>query len=315
MSQDLDQLVRSLRPDDANRIVELFPSASRDELYEHIVSREPPGSAHGVEQPNGGHRRRFRRPTRAGILLVAVLATGTVAAGAGAVKSFSALIGTQVKAGDRNAQAIGTGHDIAMGARDTVSVGLKFTQDIRFAPGYERWRAETIAFQTSLGPPGPGSPPPGKALMTSGMLRRGVAEAAACSWLKYYVTSQAAGDTAAATSAAAQIDAAPGWPAMTALSFPNRLGLAVAAVDRGDAKLVQALINTAQAGDCLAIGPLFEPGDLSPAGLSEADQQAQLAKARHLGQREIATDPVAHRLGISGIPTSQPPSAAPPHGG
>ncbi|MDQ2894083.1 MAG: hypothetical protein M3Y09_00295 [Actinomycetota bacterium] len=151
--------------------------------------------------------------------------------------------------------------------------------------------------------------------MTSGALRWQVAQAAVCSWLKYYVASQAAGDSAAATSAAAQIDAAPGWPAIAASSYSNRLGLAVAAVDAGDAKLVQALINTAQAGNCLVVGPLFEPGDLSPAGLSEADQQAQLAEARHLGQQEIATDPVAQRLGISGIPTAQAPSAAPPQGG
>jgi hypothetical protein len=255
---------------------------------------------------------RFRRGTRLAISgLAAVAAAGTVAAAAVAVNPFSALTGTQVKAGDPNAQAIGTGQDIAMGAPNDVSVGVKFTQDIRFAPGYESWRAGTIAFQTSPGPgPGPGSPPPGKALITSGALRWQVAEAAVCSWLKYYVASQAAGDTAAATSAAAQIDAAPGWPAMTGFSYPNKLGLAVAAVDGGDAKLVQALINTGQAGNCLAIGPLF-----SPAGLSAADQQAQLADARQLGQQEIATDPVAQRLGISGIPTAQAPSAAPPHGG
>ncbi|MGH2866644.1 MAG: hypothetical protein ACRDNK_03615 [Solirubrobacteraceae bacterium] len=265
------------------------------------------------EQPKGRRRRRFHRPARAAALVALVLATGAAAATAAAVNS--ALTGTQVKAGDPNAQAIGTGQDIAMGAPDTVSVGIKFTQDIRFAPGYESWKAATVAFETSLGPPGPGSPPPGKALMTSGMLRRGVAEAAVCSWLKYYVASQTAGDSAAATSAAAQIDAAPSWPAMTALSFPNSLGLAVAAVDRGDANLVQALINTAQAGNCLVVGPLFSPGDVSPAGLSEADQQAQLAEARHLGQQEIATDPVAQRLGINGIPTTQAPSAAPPPSG
>jgi hypothetical protein len=262
----------------------------------------------GRGKGSGSGASRFRRGPRLAVSgLAAVAAAGTLAAAAVAVNPFSALTGTQVKAGDPNAQAIGTGRDIAMGAPNDVSVGVKFTQDIRFAPGYESWRAGTIAFQTSLGP---GSPPPGKWLMTSGALRWQVAEAAVCSWLKYYVASQAAGDTAAATSAAAQIDAAPGWPAITASSYSNRLGLAVAAVDGGDAKLVQALIDTGQAGNCLAIGPLF-----SPAGLSAADQQAQLADARQLGKQEIATDPVAQRLGISGIPTAQAPSAAPPQGG
>src|SRR5664279_4129856 len=69
---------------------------------------------------------RFRRSTRlAASALAVVVAAGTVAAGAVAVNSFSALTGTQVKAGDPNARAIGTGQDIAMGAPNTVSVGVK----------------------------------------------------------------------------------------------------------------------------------------------------------------------------------------------
>ena len=66
--------------------------------------------------------------------------------------------------------------------------------------------------------PGANSPPPANAFMTSGALRFTVAESAACSWLNYYVASKAAGDTAGAKIAAAQIKAAPGWPAITGLT-------------------------------------------------------------------------------------------------
>jgi hypothetical protein len=131
--------------------------------------------------------------------------------------------------------------------------------------------------------------------MTSSALRWQVAESAVCSWLTYYVASESAGDSAAATSAKAQIEAAPSWPAITGLSYPNGLGPVVAAAGAGDAKLVQALIGTGQAGNCLAAGPF------PSAGMSSADRQAKLAAARRLGQREIAADPLARRLSISSL--------------
>lgn len=299
MSHDLDQLVRSLRPEDPNRVTELFPPAIRDELYEHIVSPEPPIRAHGAEQPNRLHRHRFRRPTRAGILLAAVVAAGAVAAGAGAVSLFSAATGIQVNAGDRNARAIGIGQQIAMGAHDEVSVGVNLTRDIAFAPGYESWKARTIAFQTSLGP---GPPPKGHAYISSSALRWQVAASAVCSWLNYYIASQAAGNTAAATSAAAQVRAAPSWPAITGYDRPIGLEPAVAAIGAGDAKLVQALIDTGQASaNCGATGPF------PPAGMSSADQYAKGVAAQQLGQREITTDPIARRLGIGATPSAAPP--------
>lgn len=177
-----------------------------------------------------------------------------------------------------------------MGASDDVSLGVNLTQDISFAPGYESWRAGTIVFQTSLGP---GAPPEGQAYILSSALRWQVAESAVCSWLNYYVASKAAGNTAAVTSAAAEVEAAPTWPAISGFGMHDELGPVVAAVGAGDAKLVQALINTDQVGNCLAVGPF------PPAGMSPADFQAKLATARRLGQQEIATDPVAQRLGIN----------------
>lgn len=235
-------------------------------------------------------RNRFRTPARAGIVVAAMVAAGALAAGAAALNPFSAATGIQVRAGAQNAQAIGTGQAIALGASNEVSVGASLTQDIQFAPGYESWRARTIAFQTALGSGAPG----GQTFMTSSALRWQVAESAACSWLNYYVASEAAGDTAAASSAAAQIKAAPTWPAITGLNYPDGLGAAVAAVGAGDAELVQALIDTGQVGNCVSVGPF------PPAGVSQADVRAKLAAARELGQHEIATDRLARRLRISG---------------
>lgn len=221
------------------------------------------------------------------IIALAVLVVGGGAATAVAVNPFSALTGMYVHAGDTNAKALGTGQAIAMGAYNDVSVGVKLTRDIPFAPGYESWRARTIAFQTALEG---GSPPPGHAFMTSGALRWQVAESAVCSWMNYYVAAKAAGNTAAAKIAAAQIKAAPGWPAITGLSYPSGLGSVVAAVAAGDPKLVQALIDTGDAGNCVVFGP-FRPA-----------RKALLVAAQHRGQQEIATDPVAHRLGITDTP-------------
>ncbi len=234
---------------------------------------------------------RVRKSTKVGILIATVIVAGSLAAVASALKPFSATTGMRVRAGDRNAQAIGSGTVIAMGASNDVSVGESLTQDIQFAPGYESWRDGTIAFQLSLGT---GSPPAGQAFMTSSALRSEVAESAACSWLSYYVASESAGNDSAAVSAAAQVSAAPSWQAITGYSRPTGLAPAVAAVAAGDPKLVQALIDTGQAGNCTAVGP-FPPG-----GISEADTRAKLAADRQVGQQEIATDRVAHRLGING---------------
>lgn len=227
------------------------------------------------------------------IIALAVLVVGGGAATAVAVNPFSALTGIYVKAGDTNAKALGTGQAIAMGAFNDVSVGVKLTRDIPFAPGYESWRAGTIAFQTTLEG---GSPSPGHAFMTAGALRWQVAESAVCSWMNYYVASEAAGNTAAAKIAAAQIEAAPGWPAITGLSYPSGLGPVVAAVGAGDPKLVQALIDTGDVGNCVVFGPF------PPAGMSQAERRAWVIAAQRRGQREIATDPVAHRLGITDTP-------------
>lgn len=90
----------------------------------------------------------FRTPRL--IIVVAVLAVGVGAGAAAAVNTFSAATGTYMRAGERNAQATGTGEAIALGARDEVSVGVELTRDIPFAPGYAFWRAGTIAFQTTL---------------------------------------------------------------------------------------------------------------------------------------------------------------------
>ena len=227
------------------------------------------------------------------IIGLAVLVVGGGAATAAAVKPFSALTGIYVHAGATNAKALGTGQAIAMGAVNDVSVGVKLTRDIPFAPGYGSWRARTIAFQTTLEG---GSPRPGQAFMTSGALRWQVAESAVCSWMNYYVASKAAGNTAAARIAAAQIKAAPSWPAITGLSYPTGLGQVVAAAGAGDPKLVQALIDAGDAGNCLVYGPF------PPAGTSQTQRTARAVAAQQRGRREIATDPVAHRLGITDTP-------------
>ena len=255
-----------------------------------IRELEPTGAEVAGVLKRVRRRKRGHLKTPRLIIVIGMLVC-TGAAAAAAVNTFSAATGIYVRAGDPDAGAIGTGEAIALGALDDVGVGVKLTRDIRFAPGYESWRAGTIASQTTLGP---GAPPPGHAFMTSSALRWQVAEAAACSWLNYFVASQAAGDTGAAKSAVAEIEAAPSWPAITGLSYPDGLGTVVAAVRAGDAKLVQALIDVGQVGNCLVIGPF------PPTGMSSADRQAKLAAARRLGQQEIATDPVAQRLGISG---------------
>lgn len=231
-------------------------------------------------------RGRLRFPPRGlAVALAGLLIVGSAAA---AVTTFSAATGIYVHAGDPNARAIGTGEAIALGAPNDVSVGVKLTRDIPFAPGYSSWRAKTIAFETTLNG---GSPRPGHAFMTSSALRWQVAESAVCSWLDSYVAAKAAGNSAAATSAAAQIEAAPRWPAINGLSYPSGLGLVVAAVRAGDPKLIQALIDTGQAGQCTAVGPF--PGPHS---------RAKIVAASRFGQREIAIDPVAQKVGIRGTP-------------
>ena len=241
------------------------------------------------ENRSGSRTRRFRRRDRLVAGLAIMAAVGGVAGAAAASGVFSAASGIQVRAGDPNARALGTGEALRVGAVNAVSVGERFTRDIRFAPGYEAWRAGTIAFEME---PGVNSPPPANAFMTSGALRFTVAESAACSWLNYYVASKAAGNTAAAKIAAAQIKAAPGWPAITGFNYPSGLGPVVAAVSAGDPKLVQALIDAGDVGNCVVTGPF------PPAGMSQAQRRARVIAAQHRGQREIATDPVARRLGI-----------------
>ncbi len=240
-----------------------------------------------------------RSGARLAIAALAVLAAaGTVAAAGAALNLFSAASGIQVHAGDPNARATGTGEAIAMGAYNDVSVGVKLTRDIPFAPGYESWRARTVAFETYLGP---GSPPAGKAFITSSALRWQVAQSAVCSWLNYYLASKAAGETAGASRAAAQLTAAPHWPAITGLSYPDQLEAVVAAVRAGDPKLVHALIDTGQAGNCSALGPF------PPTGMSIAKSRARLAAENRLGQQEIASDPIAQKLGITATPGITPP--------
>jgi hypothetical protein len=96
-------------------------------------------------------RRRTRRVRvrfgKAGILVAGVEAAGTLATAAAGVTPFSAATGIHVRASDPNAEAIGTGQAIALGASDDITVGVKLTHDIHFAPGYESWRAGTIAFR------------------------------------------------------------------------------------------------------------------------------------------------------------------------
>ena len=237
------------------------------------------------------HRRsRVPRTSRL-IIVVAVLALGCGGVAA-AVTMLSAATGIYVRAGGWNAKAIGTGEVIALGAPDDVSFGVKLTRDIPFAPGYQSWRASEIAFQTRLS----GGPPAGHAFVTSSVLRFTVAEAAVCSWLKYYVASRADGDTSAAKSAGARIEAAPTWPAITGYNYPSGLGSVAAAVGARDAKLVQALIDAGDAGNCESFGPF------PPPGFHGANERAKIVAASRLGQQEIATDPVARRLGISDTP-------------
>lgn len=261
-----------------------------------IAEEVLPVAADGEPRPgirpwnrSGSRTGRFRRRDRLVAGLAVLAAVGGVAGAAAASGVFSAASGIQVRAGDPNAGALGTGEALRMGALNAVTVGERFTRDIRFAPGYEAWRAGTIAFEMALVG---NSPPIGHAYMTSGALRFQVAESAACSWLDYYVASSAVGDTTAAVTAAREVTAAPHWPAILGLSYPDQLGSALAAVRAGDAKLVQALIDDGLVGNCTALGPF------PPAGMSHARQRATLIAAQHLGQQEIATDPIARRLGL-----------------
>ncbi len=238
---------------------------------------------------------RSRRTAKVGIVSVVavIVIIGGLAAIAGANNPPSAASGKYVHARDANASATGTGELITMGAPDDVSVGEKYTQDITFAPGYESWRDKTIAFQTDLR----GGAPPGQGFIPSSALRWQVAESAVCSWLNYYVDSQATGDTAASASAAAQITSASSWPAITGLNYPSGLGSTVAAINAGDGKLVQALIDTGRGpGNCAAVGPF------PPAGMSNAIVREKLVAASQAGERELASDPMAQKLGISATP-------------
>ncbi|MGH2914177.1 MAG: hypothetical protein ACRDMX_04230 [Solirubrobacteraceae bacterium] len=235
----------------------------------------------------------MRRLFAVGVLTVSGAAALTTATAiAGGTDPLSALTGLQILGSNPNAQAVGIGESLALGASNDVPVGLSLTKDITFAPGYEAWKAETIAFEMQLGP---GAPPAGQALMSSSALRWQVAESAACSWVEYYIASGAADNTTATASAAAQIAAAPSWPAITGLAYPSGLGPVVAAISVSDTNLAQALIDTAQVGSasCTTLGPI------PPSGMSTAAARAKLAAARQLGQQEIAADPNAQRLGIA----------------
>jgi hypothetical protein len=82
MSDDIVEVLRGMRPADAGRVAELFPRASRLELFDQIVSRQP--SRRNRWRPST--IRRVRRPA-----LISALGAVAVAAAAAALLTSSAL--------------------------------------------------------------------------------------------------------------------------------------------------------------------------------------------------------------------------------
>jgi hypothetical protein len=230
---------------------------------------------------------------RVGIIPITLAVMAIAAGGAYATsQALSANSGTVVTASSPNASALGTGEALTIGASDAVSVGLDDTNDIPFAPGYATWRKSEVSEQLDSNP---GNPPAGSGFMTVSALRWQVAEAASCSWADYWLASTSQGNDGAASTAAAELEAAPSWSAITDMtSEASGLGPLATAVSQEDTQLVTALIDTGSFGNCSAVGPFFPP-----AGMTAQEAQAKLSAARTTGQAILAHDSLARTLGLS----------------
>lgn len=182
------------------------------------------------------------------------------------------------------------GGTLRVGGAGAVASGLRATAGIAFAPGYASWRRREVVANLSgpLGQSGAGT-------VSLSELRWAVAEAAACSWARSWLASEAGDDAPAADAAASELESAPFSNAIVGMAAqPSGLVPVASAVAHDDAKLLRALIDTESFGHCSVVGP-FQPGG----GTAPHQTQVKLAAARADGIRILAHDPLAHQLGLT----------------
>lgn len=186
------------------------------------------------------------------------------------------------------------GELLNIGAHNALSVGMRDTRNIAFAPGYSAWHRGVV--QVNLVDPSRQGPV-GAAVMSTGDLRALVLTAATCSWAHYWVTSMRAKNSDAAATAARQINQAPSLLSKEAVGGiqPNGLGPTIDAIKAGDVNLVDAMIDVGGMignGSCTALGP----NAVKPAGMSSDKYHAKLAASRQAGEKAILGDPAAEAI-------------------
>jgi hypothetical protein len=245
-----------------------------------LTERNAQSARHGL--------RRFARGWRLFVVVAVVLVGGGGAVAA--TKLLSVNTGQYV----RSPQAAGYGGEILnIGAHNALSVGMRDTRNIPFAPGYSAWHRGVI--KVNLADPS-GQGPVGAAVTSIGALHAWVVTAATCSWVSYWVTSMRAGNSSGAATAARQIELAPALLREEAIGGiqPNGLGPTIDAINAGDVNLIQGMIDMGGIGDgsCNGLGPTA----VIPAGMSRQQYHAKVVALIRAGRKLILSDPAALKI-------------------
>lgn len=237
-------------------------------------------------------RHGLRRFTRGWRLFVVL---GVVLVGGGGAVAATKLLSVNTGQYVRSPQAAGYGGEILnIGAHNALSVGMRDTRNIPFAPGYSPWHRGVI--QVNLADPS-GQGPVGAAVTSTGALHAWVVGAAACSWAHYWVRSMRAGNSRAAATAARQIERAPALLSEQAIGDVGQSGLepVIDAIKAGDVNLVRGMIEMGGMvgdGSCNALGPAA----VIPAGMSRQRYHAKLVALIRAGRKLILSDRAALKI-------------------
>jgi hypothetical protein len=246
-------------------------------------------------------RRGLRRFTSGWRLFVVVT---VVLAGGGAAVAATKLLSVNSGQYVRSPPAAGyRGEILNIGAHNALSVGMRDTRNIQFAPGYSAWHRGVI--QVNLADPS-GQGPVGTAVTSTGALHAMVVTAATCSWAHYWVTSMRAGNSSAAATATRQIQLAPTLLREEAIGGiqPNGLGPTIDAIKAGDVNLVRGMIDGGGMigdGSCNALGPTA----VIPAGMSRQQYHAKLVALTRTGMTLLLSDPAALKINDQVMHSSQ----------
>lgn len=246
-------------------------------------------------------RHRLRRFTRGWRLFVVV---AVVLVGGGGAVAATKLLSVNTGQYVRSSQAAGYGGEILnIGAHNALSVGMRDTRNIPFAPGYSAWHRGVI--QVNLAnPSGQGSV--GAAVTSTGALHAWVVTAATCSWVSYWVTSMRAGNSSGAATATRQIEQAPALLREKAIGGiqPSGLGPMIDAIKARDVKLVHAMTDVDGMfvdGYCNALGPTA----VIPAGMSRQQYHAKVVALIGAGMKLLLGDPATLKINDQVMHSSQ----------